>query len=125
MTEKIISGQKVILVKPITMMNLSGDSVRLIADFYKIKPADITVIYDEIDLDFGVVKKKVGGEGKSSHNGLKSISLALKSNDYNRIRFGINSNTPIKKRADFVLARFTKDEELELDKLTKLALELI
>jgi peptidyl-tRNA hydrolase, PTH1 family len=125
-TEKFINGKKIILLKPTTLMNLSGKSVRAVRDFYNISPEDITVIHDELDLNFGDIRKKDGGEGKSSHNGLKDISLKLKTTDYKRIRFGIKS--PILAMMDakvFVLGKFNKEEQSKLKSLIKEAVDLI
>jgi peptidyl-tRNA hydrolase, PTH1 family len=125
-SEKFINGQKVILLKPSTMMNLSGKSVRAIADFYGIKPEEITVIHDELDLNFGTLKLKEGGEGKSSHNGLKDISAKLNSNKYKRVRFGIKNELLEKIDAkDFVLGKFNKQEQGKLNSLISEALSLI
>lgn len=125
-SEKIENGKKTILLKPTTLMNLSGKSIRSVAEFYNIKPEDITVVHDELDLDFGVIKDKKGGQGKSSHNGLKSVSSSLKSNNYKRLRFGIkNSNLGQIESKDFVLGRFNKEEQKHLHSLLKEACELI
>jgi len=125
-SEKFVDGKKIILLKPSTLMNLSGKSVRTVKDFYNIPPEDITVIHDELDLDFGDIRKKDGGEGKSSHNGLKDITLKLKTTDYKRIRFGIKS--PVNSMIDskvFVLGKFNKGEQAKLKSLIKEAVELI
>jgi PTH1 family peptidyl-tRNA hydrolase len=125
-SERFINGQKVILLKPSAMMNLSGRSVKAISEFYNIPPEVITIIHDELDLDFGVIKLKVGGEGKSSHNGLKDISAKLNSNNYTRIRFGIKNSLLEKMDAkDFVLGKFSKEEESKIKDLIAEALSLI
>ena len=125
-TEKFINGKKIILLKPATLMNISGKSVRAVKDFYNISPEDITVIHDELDLNFGDIRKKDGGEGKSSHNGLKDVTLRLKTTDYKRIRFGIKA--PIVAMMDtkvFVLGKFNKEEQAKLKSLIKEAVDLI
>lgn len=125
-SEKFVEGKKIILLKPSTMMNLSGKSVQAIASFYNISPEDITVIHDELDLDFGDVRKKEGGEGKSSHNGLKDISQKLKSTSYSRIRFGIKSPIlPMMDAKVFVLGKFNKEEKSKLKNLIKEATGLV
>lgn len=125
-SEKFIGGKKIILLKPTTLMNLSGKSVKSVKDFYNIAPEDITIVHDELDLNFGDVRKKDGGEGKSSHNGLKDITLKLKTTDYKRVRFGIK--TPLVAMMDskvFVLGKFNKEEKIKQKSLIKEALELI
>lgn len=125
-TEKFTNGRKIILLKPTTLMNLSGKSVRSVKEFYNIAPEDIIIIHDELDLNFRDVRKKDGGEGKSSHNGLKDITIKLGTTDYRRIRFGIKS--PLLGMMDskeFVLGRFNKEEQSKLKSLIKEASDLI
>lgn len=125
-SEKFVGGQKIILLKPTTLVNLSGKSVRSIKEFYNIPTSDITIIHDELDLEFGTVKLKVGGEGKSSHNGLKDIANKLGETDFRRIRFGIKN--PLLKMIEtknYVLSIFNKDEQAKLKKLIKESLSLI
>ena len=87
LAEGTIGGEKVILLKPQTFMNRSGDSVQQVAKFYKIEPADIIVLYDELDLAPGKVRVKIGG-GNGGHNGLRSIDPQI-GLDYKRVRLGI------------------------------------
>lgn len=87
LSEGNISGEKVLLLKPQTFMNRSGDSVQQAAKFFKIEPADIIVFYDELDLAPGKVRVKVGG-GNGGHNGLRSIDPQI-GLDYKRVRLGI------------------------------------
>jgi PTH1 family peptidyl-tRNA hydrolase len=87
LAEGTIGGEKVILLKPQTFMNRSGDSVQQVAQFYKIAPADIIVFYDELDLAPGKVRVKVGG-GNGGHNGLRSIDPQI-GLGYKRVRLGI------------------------------------
>lgn len=125
-SEKFISGKKVILLKPTTLMNISGKSIRAITDFYNIPTQDIIIIHDELDLDFGIVKLKDGGEGKSSHNGLRDITKQTGKTNFKRIRFGIKN--PLLERmdaSDFVLGKFDKEEQGKLKNLIKEANELI
>ncbi|KQX40161.1 peptidyl-tRNA hydrolase [Devosia sp. Root436] len=82
-----IGGEKVLLLKPQTFMNRSGDSVQQVAQFYKIAPSDIIVFYDELDLAAGKVRVKVGG-GNGGHNGLRSIDPQI-GLGYKRVRLGI------------------------------------
>lgn len=105
-----VGGEKVILLKPQTYMNLSGECIRDFAAFYKIPVENIIVINDDIYLDSGVLRiRKSGSAG--GHNGLKSIIYQLSSDQFPRIRLGVNS--PLRQKtelADFVLARFSKEE---------------
>ena len=87
LAEGNIDGEKVILLKPQTFMNRSGDSVQQVAQFYKIAPSDIIVFYDELDLAPGKVRVKVGG-GNGGHNGLRSIDPQI-GTGYKRVRLGI------------------------------------
>lgn len=105
-----ISGEKVILLKPQTYMNLSGDSIRDFSSFFKIPVENIIVISDEVNLPAGKVRiRKSGSAG--GHNGLKSIIYQLNSDNFPRIRLGVDA--PLREKADladFVLARFSKEE---------------
>lgn len=107
-----IAGQKVLLVKPQTYMNLSGESLREVMDYYKVDIEDMIVIYDDIDLDAGAVRiRKKGGPG--THNGMRSIVQHL-GTDFPRIRMGIGKD----KRGDlvdFVLGGFTKEDKEVLE----------
>ena len=85
--EVIIDSNKIILVKPETYMNNSGDAVYQIANFYKINSKDIFVLHDELDIPFGKIRIKIGG-GNAGHNGLKSITNKI-DNNYTRVRLGI------------------------------------
>ncbi|MBR1639284.1 MAG: aminoacyl-tRNA hydrolase [Treponema sp.] len=101
-------------LKPLTYMNLSGESIIEVANFYKIKPEEILVIHDELELPFGFVSLKWSG-GLGGHNGLRSTKQVLGTPDFWRIRFGIGR--PADDRigiADYVLSRFTADEEEKL-----------
>lgn len=113
-SEEFIAGKKVVLVKPTTLMNLSGEAVQSLKDFYKVPNADITVIHDELDLPFGTVKEKTGG-GSAGNNGLKSIIKHV-GEDFKRIRIGIK-NAQLEKidAADFVLSTFSKEEQKQLN----------
>lgn len=98
-----------LLLKPQTFMNLSGNSVKLVNDFYK--PSKIIVIHDDIDLNFGALRFKIGGSS-GGHNGLKSIDNLIGS-DYERVRMGVGK--PTFNTADFVLGRFSKEQEQNLE----------
>lgn len=105
-----IGGEKVLLLKPQTFMNLSGNAVVKAALFYKILPENIIVIHDDIDLALGQMKAKTGG-GTGGHNGLKSIDSHI-TPAYNRIRIGVGHPTGKGPEvADYVLGRFGKTEQ--------------
>ena len=105
-----VNNKECILIKPNTYMNLSGDSVIKVVQFYKIKPQDIVVIHDDIDLAFNVIKT-TQSRNSAGHNGVKSINTHIKE-AYNRIRIGVgrpvNSDYDI---SDYVLSKFTKEEQ--------------
>ncbi len=113
--EGSIGGEKVLVLKPQTFMNASGDSVAAAAQFYKLIPADITVIYDELDLVPGKARIKRGG-GNGGHNGLRSIDPRL-GTDYRRIRLGIGHPGHKDAVTHWVLGDFSKADRDWLDPL--------
>jgi PTH1 family peptidyl-tRNA hydrolase len=110
-----LEGNKILLAKPLTFMNLSGQAVRFLIDFYKISINDIYVFHDDIDLEPGRVKIKKGG-GSGGHNGLKSID-SLVGNEYKRIRIGVGR--PVEKTmvSSYVLGDFSRNECEMLQKI--------
>jgi PTH1 family peptidyl-tRNA hydrolase len=113
-----IEGEKVILAKPLTYMNLSGESVRELADFYKVAPEDIIVIYDDISLEVGQLRiRKKGSAG--GHNGMKSIISHLGTEDFPRIKVGIGDKPENWDLADYVLSRFPDEEQSEIREALK------
>lgn len=114
-----VAGEKVLLVKPQTYMNLSGRTVGPLYQFYKLQPTDLVVIHDEVDLPINTIRIKTGG-GTGGHNGLKSIEedIGSKNNGYHRIRVGVGRPThPGMDVADYVLGQYTDQELQDLDKL--------
>lgn len=110
-----IGGEKVMVMKPLTYMNLSGHAVRAFVDYYNIDvQSELIVIYDDVDMAAGQLRiRKKGSAG--SHNGMKSIIQMLGSTDFTRIRVGIGPK-PVKwDLADYVLAPFSKDERVKVD----------
>lgn len=106
----IIEGEKVILVKPQTYMNLSGESVAEILNFYKLDVSDLLIIFDDISLDVGNIRiRKKGSAG--GHNGIKSIILEIDSQDFLRIKVGVGDKLPQQDLADYVLSRFPKEQQ--------------
>lgn len=113
-----VHGQKVILAKPTTFYNLSGEAVRAIKDFYKIDNADILVVHDELALPFGTVRTRLGGSD-AGNNGIKSI-ITHCGIDFVRVRTGIaNDALANYDAADFVLGRFSAAETADWPKVAK------
>jgi len=100
-------GESVLLLKPQTYMNLSGDSIRKVVEFYKLDLEDIFVIFDDLDLPVGKLRLREKGSS-GGHNGLKSIEANLKTNEYKRLKFGIDKDKVIP-TSDYVLGKFKKD----------------
>ena len=107
----IIAGQKVILLKPLTYMNLSGESIRDVVQYYKLDPsAQLVVLCDDINLDPGVLRiRKKGSAG--GHNGLKNIIAQLGRDDFCRVRIGVGSKPKGYDLADYVLGHFGRAEK--------------
>lgn len=111
----VIEGQKVILVKPLTYMNLSGESVREVADYYKVDPeSEIIVVYDDISLPVGQLRIRPKGSA-GGHNGIKNIIAHLGTEKFMRIKVGVGEKPSKMDLADYVLGHFA-DEELKLEK---------
>jgi PTH1 family peptidyl-tRNA hydrolase len=110
-----IEGEKVYLLKPQTYMNLSGNSVVKVANFYKILPQNIIVIHDDMDLPTDKIKAKLGG-GAGGHNGLKSIDACISAN-YNRIRIGVGhpQNKTGENVINHVLSGFSKADKVNIE----------
>lgn len=108
-TEEVLNGEKIILVKPQTYMNLSGQAVKEIINFYKLDPSDIVVVYDDLDLPKGRIRlRQTGGHG--GHNGIRNIIDQIGTKEFNRIRFGIGRPEVPMDTVDYVLGKFAKDE---------------
>jgi PTH1 family peptidyl-tRNA hydrolase len=111
--------KRVIAMKPTTYMNLSGEAVQAVAQFYKIHPDNIVVIHDELDIDFGQIRLRIGGSS-AGHNGIKSVTQQLGTEDYGRIRIGVGPKHPARiKSEDFVLQKFSGDQLEQLPNLTR------
>ncbi|HZA11854.1 aminoacyl-tRNA hydrolase [Mycobacterium sp.] len=108
-----LAGHPVVLGKPRSYMNESGRQVASLAKFYSVPPAELIVIHDELDIDFGKIRLKQGG-GEAGHNGVRSVSTALASKDYLRVRIGIGRPPGRKDPAAFVLENFTAAERPEV-----------
>lgn len=107
-----IDGQKCLILKPETYMNLSGESVQSVMTFYKISPDNVIVFHDDLDLPVGKVKVKIGG-GSGGHNGIKNIDSHIGQN-YMRVRIGISKNKMVD-TADYVLGKPSSDDLKILD----------
>ena len=109
------SSEPSVLLKPLTYMNESGRSVQPAAAFFKVPPARVIVVHDELDLPFGTLRVKVGG-GHAGHNGLRSLIQRLGTSDFVRLRFGVGRPPPGFRGevADFVLSSFDASERAEL-----------
>jgi PTH1 family peptidyl-tRNA hydrolase len=108
-----LAGRRVVLAKPRSFMNLSGGPVVGTAKFFKIPPAGLIVVHDELDLPFGTVRLKLGG-GENGHNGLRSITKSFGTKDYHRVRFGVDRPPGRMDPADYVLRDFSSSERKEL-----------
>ncbi|NOZ60768.1 MAG: aminoacyl-tRNA hydrolase [Calditrichaeota bacterium] len=104
-----VGGSKIYFLKPMTFMNLSGESVQAAMQFFKIKPEEVLVVHDEIELDFGVIGFKKGG-GLGGHNGLRSIEKQIGTRDFYRFRIGV-SRPAHGNVASYVLSRFSSEEQ--------------
>ena len=117
----VIAGQKVILAKPLTYMNLSGESVRALVDYYKINPEEeLIVIYDDISLEPGKIRiRKKGSAG--GHNGIKNIIAQLGTQNFQRIKVGVGEKPKGWDLADYVLGHFSKEDRGLVDDALKRA----
>ena len=109
-------ARDVAVVLPQTFMNGSGEAVQAASRFFKVEPAEIAVVHDEIDLEFGRLQVKTGG-GDAGHNGLRSIRQHLGTGETVRVRFGVGRPPPQWEGADWVLAKFSSEEEEALKEL--------
>lgn len=120
-----IEGQKVILAKPQTYMNLSGESVRELVDYYKVEEkTDLIVLYDDISLEPGKLRiRKKGSAG--GHNGIKNIIAHLGHNEFNRIKIGVGEKPKGYDLADYVLGHFNKEEKVIMEETLLRAAEAV
>jgi len=109
-----IEGCRVLLVKPQTFMNLSGESVREIIEWYKIPTRNIIILYDDIDLPVGKLRIRPNGSS-GTHNGMRSVIYQIQSEDFPRIRIGVDKPPQGWDLADFVLSKFLSDERKIVD----------
>ena len=109
-------GPRLILAKPNTYMNVSGGPVSALMRFYKLTPANLIVLHDELDITFDSIKLKIGG-GHGGHNGVRDIAAAIGSPEFVRVRIGIGRPPGRQPAADFVLKDFSTDEKKILPNL--------
>ncbi len=120
----VVDGNKVVLVKPQTYMNLSGECVREVMDYYKEEPENVIVVYDDISLD--VAKLRVRPKGSAGgHNGIKSLIAHLGTDVFPRVKFGVGDKPKGRDLADYVLGHFSKEENIEIEDRLKTACDAI
>ncbi|MCP2624744.1 aminoacyl-tRNA hydrolase [Mycolicibacterium smegmatis] len=115
-----LAGTSVVLAKPRCYMNESGRQVGPLAKFYSVPPQQIVVIHDELDIDFGRIRLKLGG-GEGGHNGLRSVASALGTKNFHRVRIGVGRPPGRKDPAAFVLENFTAAERAEVTTIVEQA----
>ena len=121
--ETLIKGEKVILLKPQSYINLSGEVIRKFVDFYKISIDDILILHDDLDLTVGTYKIKQKGSS-GGHNGLKNIELHLGTQEYKRIKIGISNNKMMDTK-DYVLGRLSQEEKKLLEEVENTVLTIL
>ncbi len=120
----IIEGEKVILLKPQTYMNLSGESIKEIIAFYKINTENLIIIYDDIDIEPGIIKlRKTGGPG--THNGMKSVIKEIGTEKFPRVRIGIGKPEHKGDLINYVIGKIPEENKKILEKSTDLAKEAV
>lgn len=122
--EVFVNGEKVVLVKPMTYMNNSGQAVGEVLNFYKPDLEDIIVVVDDIEIELGMLRIRAKN-GKGTHNGLKSIFAHLKTDDYAKMKLGVGKFKRDMDLADFVLARPSKEDDEIIDDLIDRAVEAL
>ncbi len=119
-----IAGHSVILAKPQTYMNLSGEAISAIARYYKIIPQDIIVVHDDLDINFGNLKIKTRG-GSGGHHGIDSVIKSLNDDKFVRVRVGIGRPPNREEDIEFVLSSFNKEETQSLDRVIDYACDCL
>ena len=121
--ETTIYDEKVIILKPLKYINLSGEVIRDYINFYKINIEDILIIHDDLDLEVGSLRLKPSGTS-AGHNGLKNIEVNLGTIDYKRLKIGISNNKEIDTK-DYVLGKISKEESLIFEEMIKTSQKII
>lgn len=117
------ADEDVIIIKPTTFMNLSGEAVRAVMDYYKIKTEDILVVYDDIALDLGKIRFRANGSD-GGHNGIKSIIKHIGTNKFDRLKIGIGPQPPIPSE-NYVLQNFPKEHQQALKDVLNTSVEAV
>lgn len=117
------NGEDILLIKPTTFMNLSGESVIAVANYYKIDVKDILIVFDDLSIDLGKIRFRANGSD-GGHNGIKSIIQHLGTKDFARLKVGIGPQTPIPSES-FVLQNFSKDQLDDLKEVLKRSISAI
>lgn len=120
----MIGGERVLLMKPQTFMNLSGESIRDAADFYKIMPEHMIIIYDDISLEAGQLRIRVKGSA-GGHNGIKNIIAHLKTQEFPRIKIGVGAKPDRMDLADYVLSRFSQTDRVMMEDAFRAAADAV
>jgi peptidyl-tRNA hydrolase, PTH1 family len=110
MYDGLAGSEKLVLLKPMTYMNLSGQSVQAAMAFYQVEPADVMIVLDDVALPVGKIRIRAGGSS-GGHNGLKDIERALGTDKYPRLRIGIDAPPPRVPQRDYVLGRFPEEQK--------------
>ena len=118
-----LNGEDVVIIKPTTFMNLSGEAVSLVMNYYKIDVKDLLIIYDDLSLDLGKLRFRANGSD-GGHNGIKSIIKHVSTKDFHRIKVGIGPQPPIPAEA-FVLQNFAKEQMDDLKQSVKRTIEAL
>lgn len=119
-----VNGEKVLFVKPLTYMNLSGNCVQEVLNFYKASVDDLIVIYDDIDIDVGKIRVKPSGS-PGTHNGMRDISKKIGTNEFARVRVGSGRPVHGEDLANYVLGGFYKEEIPNVEKSINGAMEAV
>lgn len=115
-------NEKILLLKPLTYMNLSGEAVKALMQYYKIGISDILIISDDLDMPTGKFKLKYKGSS-GGHNGLKNIELHLKTQEYKRLKIGISNNKSYDTK-DYVLGKFSLEEKEKIDSVLNTVIDI-
>ena len=122
--DTVINSHRCIVMKPQTYMNSSGESIRAAADYYKVDPEDILVVYDDISLAPGQLRIRAKGSA-GGHNGIKSIIAHLGTQEFPRVKVGVGEKPSRMDLADYVLGHFSKEEQATMDDAVKEAADAV
>lgn len=117
MAKGVYKGEAVVIIKPTTYMNLSGECVKAVKSYFNVTNQDILVCYDDLDIDIGSIKFRPHGSS-GTHNGMRNISLHLKTDDFARVRVGIKRENPLIPIVDYVLSNVPESQYQSLNQAT-------